>query len=61
MSKGGSITGLAATVPLGARVADVLADLARSEDPVGVVDGDGHVVGIVDRAAALRVVAGIDV
>ena len=36
----------------------MLADLARSERPVGVVDGDGLVVGTVDRVAALRVVAG---
>ena len=61
MAPGGSVDGRAPTVPLGTRLCDVLAQLARSEDPVGVVDGNGRVVGTIDRAAALRVVAGIDV
>ena len=38
----------------------MLADLARSDRPVGVVDAEGQVVGTVDRVAALRVVAGVD-
>lgn len=61
MSPGPPAEGPMVTVPLGTRVHDVLADLARSDVPVGVVDGEGCVVGTVDRAAALRVVAGIDV
>ena len=47
-------------MPTGTKVRDVLADLARSDRPVGVVDADGQVVGTVDRVAALRVVAGVD-
>ena len=45
-------------VPVGTKVGAVLGDLARSEQPVAVVDDDGQVVGTVDRATALRVVAG---
>ena len=32
----------------------------RSDRPVGVVDDDGELVGVVDRSTALRLVAGID-
>ncbi|MGH9271066.1 MAG: quaternary amine ABC transporter ATP-binding protein, partial [Ilumatobacteraceae bacterium] len=49
-----------AEVPLGTRVRDVLGALARGERPVAVVDDGGEVVGCVDRAIALRVVAGAD-
>ena len=55
-----TVDGFAARVPTGTRVRDVLADLAHSDRPVGVVDAEGHVVGTVDRVAALRVVAGVD-
>ncbi|MGI9028707.1 MAG: quaternary amine ABC transporter ATP-binding protein [Ilumatobacteraceae bacterium] len=49
-----------AVVALGTTVRDVLGALARSDRPVGVADGEGRVVGVVDRATALRVVAGAD-
>jgi hypothetical protein len=56
----GTGDGGAARVPVGTKVRDVLADLAGSERPVGVVGEDGELVGLVDRAVALRVVAGVD-
>ncbi|MGI9051416.1 MAG: quaternary amine ABC transporter ATP-binding protein [Ilumatobacteraceae bacterium] len=49
-----------ARVPAGTRVRDVLGALARDERPVGVLDDDGTVIGFVDRATALRVVAGVE-
>ena len=53
--------GLSARVPLGTKVRDVMGRLAHNDLPVGVVDGEGRVVGTVDRVAALRLVAGEDV
>jgi glycine betaine/proline transport system ATP-binding protein len=53
--------GCGARVPLGTKVRDVMGRLARDERPVGVVDAEGHIVGTVDRVAALRLVAGEDV
>jgi hypothetical protein len=53
--------GYCVRVPLGTKVRDVMGRLAHNELPVGVVDGDGRVVGTVDRVAALRLVAGEDV
>ena len=53
--------GYSARVPLGTKVRDVLGRLARNDLPVGVIDGDGRIVGSVDRVAALRLVAGEDV
>jgi glycine betaine/proline transport system ATP-binding protein len=50
-----------ARVPLGTKVRDVMGRLAHHDLPVGVVDGEGRVVGTVDRVAALRLVAGEDV
>jgi glycine betaine/proline transport system ATP-binding protein len=50
-----------ARVPLGTKVRDVMGRLAHNDLPVGVVDGEGRVVGSVDRVAALRLVAGEDV
>ncbi len=52
---------LSARVPLGTKVRDVMGRLAHNDLPVGVVDGEGRVVGSVDRVAALRLVAGEDV
>ncbi|MBA3287078.1 MAG: betaine/proline/choline family ABC transporter ATP-binding protein [Acidimicrobiia bacterium] len=45
------------TVPLGTKVRDVVRHLVDSDRPVAVVDADGHVVGCVDRVAALNVLA----
>ena len=56
----GLVDGVASRVPVGTKVRDVLADLARSDRPVGVVDDAGELVGLVDRSTALRLVAGID-
>ncbi len=56
----GLVDGVASRVPVGTKVRDVLADLARSERPVGVVDESGELVGLIDRSTALRLVAGID-
>jgi glycine betaine/proline transport system ATP-binding protein len=56
----GRVDGLASRVPVGTKVGAVLADLAASDRPVGVVDDDGAVLGVIDRTAALRVVAGVD-
>jgi len=53
--------GFSARVPIGTKVRDVLARLAHHDLPVGVIDGDGRIVGSVDRTAALRLVAGEDV
>jgi glycine betaine/proline transport system ATP-binding protein len=53
--------GFSARVPLGTKVRDVLGRLAHNDLPVGVVDGEGRIVGTVDRVAALRLVAGEDV
>ena len=50
--------GLAAVVPVGTKIRDVMGYLAGSDRPVGVVDDDGTLVGSVDRTAALLVVAG---
>ncbi len=58
MTAAPSADGFAARVPVGTKVGAVLGDLARSEHPVAVVDDDDHVLGTVDRATALRVVAG---
>ena len=56
----GLVDGVASRVPVGTKVRDVLADLAGSDRPVGVVDDAGELVGLVDRSTALRLVAGID-
>jgi glycine betaine/proline transport system ATP-binding protein len=53
--------GYCARVPIGTKVRDVMGRLAHQELPVAVVDGDGVVVGTVDRVAVLRLVAGEDV
>jgi glycine betaine/proline transport system ATP-binding protein len=53
--------GYSARVPVGTKVRDVMGRLAHHERPVAVIDGDGVVVGTVDRVAALRLVAGEDV
>ncbi len=53
--------GFSARVPLGTKVRDVMGRLARNDLPVGVIDGEGRIVGSVDRVAALRLVAGEDV
>jgi glycine betaine/proline transport system ATP-binding protein len=57
----GAPTDYCARVPVGTKVRDVMGRLAHQELPVAVVDGDGDVVGTVDRIAALRLVAGEDV
>jgi glycine betaine/proline transport system ATP-binding protein len=53
--------GFSARVPLGTKVRDVMGRLAHNDLPVGVIDGEGRIVGTVDRVAALRLVAGEDV
>jgi glycine betaine/proline transport system ATP-binding protein len=53
--------GFSARVPLGTKVRDVMGRLAHNDLPVGVIDGEGRVIGTVDRVAALRLVAGEDV
>jgi glycine betaine/proline transport system ATP-binding protein len=58
---GTATDGFSARVPLGTKVRDVMGRLAHNDLPVGVVDGEGRVVGTVDRVAALRLVAGEDV
>jgi glycine betaine/proline transport system ATP-binding protein len=49
-----------ARVPSGTKVRDVMRYLVDSNLPVAVVDHDGVVIGVVDRVAALTVVAGED-
>lgn len=45
------------TVSESTKLDDVLAVLAEREDPIGVVDGAGRVVGSLDRATVLQAVA----
>ena len=48
----------ARVVPAGQRIAETAAEVARAGGAVGVADGEGRVVGEVDAAAILNVVAG---
>ncbi len=45
-------------LPLGTTVRDAVPVLASSEQPVAAVDADGQVLGLVDRVAVLRAIAG---
>jgi glycine betaine/proline transport system ATP-binding protein len=47
-----------ARLPLGTTVRDAVPVLASSEQPVAAVDADGRVLGLVDRVAVLRAIAG---
>lgn len=60
MTPADATTPVCATVPVGTKVRDVVAEVATSDLPVGVVDVLGRVIGTIDRAAVLRVIAGDD-